>query len=230
MNEMPPQPPAIQEKKGIPPLGWVGIGCGTLVVIAVLVISLLIGWCKKTVGDFSEFQKNPQKAAAELMVRMNPDLEKVSENDATGEMTIRTKDGKEVTLGYKDISEGRFSMVDNEGNTMTLGKSDLNDVPTWVPRVPEMKVVSASMHSEKDGKVSGLYSATTGVAVEVLEGVFKTEAEKLGFTRSSNSSFNSNGVENRSLSYGGGGRKLDVMITVTPGKDTQVNVGYEEKK
>src|SRR5690606_13549317 len=101
MNEMPPtppEPPAIQEKKGIPPLGWVGIGCGTLVVIAVLVISLLIGWCKKTVGDFSDFQKNPEKAAAELMVRMNPDVEKVSENDATGEMTIRTKDGKEVTL------------------------------------------------------------------------------------------------------------------------------------
>jgi hypothetical protein len=230
MNEMPPQPPAIQEKKGIPPLGWVGIGCGTLVIIAVLVISLLIGWCKKTVGDLADFRDNPEKAAAEMMVRFNPDVEKVSENDATGEMTIRTKDGKEVTLGYKDISEGRFTMVDGEGNTMSLGKTDLKDVPSWVPRVPELKGVSASMRNVEDGKVSGMYVATTSEAVESLETFFKAEAETLGFTRSSSRSTRMNGAESRSQTYSGGGKTLNIVITVNPGEDTQVNVGYEEGK
>jgi hypothetical protein len=229
MNEMPPEPPAIQQKKGIPPLAWVGIGCGTLVVTAVLVISLLIGWCKRTVGDLADFRDNPEKAAAEIMVRFNPDVEKVSENDATGEMTIRTKDGKEVTLGYKDISEGRFTMVDGEGNSASFGKSDLSDVPGWVPRVPAIKAVAASMRNEKAGKVSGMVSVTTLEPVDALEAYFKAEAEKLGFTNSSSRSMNVNGVENRSQSYSGGGKSLDVVITVTPGEDTRVNLGYGEK-
>ncbi len=232
MNEtppMPPEPPAIAQKTGIPALGWLGIGCGTMVLIAVLVISLLIGWCKRTVGDLTEFQRNPEKAAAEMMVRMHPDVEKISDNEANGEMTLRTKDGKEMTLSYKEISEGRFMMADGEAQTMTLGKTDLADVPAWVPRVPGLKAVTSSMRNEMGGKASGLYSATTTEAIDSLDSFFKAEAEKLSFTSSSNASFKSNGVENRSSSYSGGGRKLDIVITVNPGEDTQVNVGYEER-
>ncbi len=89
-------------------MGWVGIGCGTVLIIAILVISLLVGFCKRTMGDLSEFQRNPEKAAAELMVRMNPELEMVSRDEGAGEMTIRTKDGEEIVLSYKDISEGKL--------------------------------------------------------------------------------------------------------------------------
>ena len=84
-NATPPVPSLPQPKKGIPALGWVGIGCGTILIIAIIVISLLIGWCKRTVGDISDFQKNPEKAAAEMMVRMNPDVKKISQDDAEGE-------------------------------------------------------------------------------------------------------------------------------------------------
>ena len=46
-----------------------------------------------------------------MMVRMNPDVEKVSQDETKGEMTIRTKDGKEMTSRYKDIAEGKFMMA-----------------------------------------------------------------------------------------------------------------------
>lgn len=231
MNEsppMPPEPPA--EKKGIPALGWVGIGCGTLVIIAVVIISLLIGWCKRAVVDLADFGKNPEKAAAELMVRMNPDLKKISENDLTGEMTVRTKDGKDITLSYKELSEGKFSFKDSEGNSAQFGQATLDDVPSWVPRVPGLKTVQTSMRNQKGGKVSGLYSVTSNETAEALEAFFKAEAEKLKFTSSSFSNYNANGVENRNLSFGGGGRHLDIVITVKPGGDAQVNVGFEEGK
>jgi len=228
MNETPPLLRAIQEKKVIPPLGWVGIGCGTLVIIAVVILTMLVGWCTRTVGNISDFQKNPEKAAAELMVKMNPDVEKVSEDDSRGEMTIRTKDGKEVTLRYKDISEGKFSYTDAEGNAGHFGQTDLSNVPAWVPRVPSTKAVLMSMQNSKSGNLSGLYSATSTDSTDVLDEFFKAEAGKLNFTESSRSTLSGNGVETRNLSYAGDGRKLNIILTGKPGEDVQVNVGYEE--
>ena len=228
MNDFQTGPPAIPEKKGIPPLGWVGIGCGTLIVIAVVILTMLVGWCKRTVGDLADFQKNPEKAAAELMVKMNPDVEKISEDDSRGEMTIRTKDGKEMTLRYKDLSEGRFSYTDAEGNSGQFGAANLSNVPAWVPRVPSTKVVMMSMLNSNSGKVSGLYSATSTDTADVLDEFFKAEAAKLNFTESSRTTLGANGVETRNLSYAGDGRKLNIILTGKPGEDVQVNVGYEE--
>ncbi len=228
MSEIPPAPPAIPVKKGIPPLGWIGIGCGTLILIAVVVLSLLVGWCKRAVGDISDFKKNPEKAAAELMVRMNPDVEKVSQDDSKGEMTIRTKDGKEVTLNYRDVAEGKFSFTDSDGNTAQIGETDLSSVPAWVPRVPGTEKVMTTFQNSKGGKVSGLYSASSADSADALEEFYKAEAEKLGFTESSRSFFNADGVENRNLSYAGDSRKLNIILTTKTGEDVQVSVGYEE--
>jgi hypothetical protein len=230
MNGNPPVPPAPQSKKGIPVLGWVGIGCGTMLIIAIIVISLLVGWCKRTVGDISEFKKNPEKAAAEMMVRLNPDLTKVSQDDAKGEMTIRTKDGQEMTMSYKDISEGKFILKDAQGNVSEFGGSDLTKVPAWVPRVPDIKTTSASIQNSDSGKTSGLYAVTSGESIDALDEFFKAEAAKLKFTESSRTTANADGVENRNLSFAGNGRTLNIVITGKPGENAQVNVGYEEEK
>ena len=230
MNETQGAPPVPQAKKGIPVLGWIGIGCGTILIIAIIAISLLIGWCKRTVGDLSEFQRNPEKAAAEMMVRLSPDLEMVSQDESKGEMTVRTKDGETITMSYKDIAEGRFRMRDAQGNTTEIGNADLTKLPSWVPRVPEMKSATSSMQSEKDGIVSGLYSATSAQGAEQLEAHFKAEAEKSGAGSVSSSSVTLNGSESRTLSIEHEGRKLNIVITAKPGEDTMVNVGYEGTK
>ncbi len=229
MDDQPPIPPVPSEKKGIPVVGWIGIGCGTLVLIAVIVIALLIGWCRQAVGDLSDFKRNPEKAAAELMVRMNPELKKVSENEAAGEMTIRTKDGQEVTLSYKDISEGRFTLKDAQGNVTRMGQADLANVPAWVPRVPEVKTAHTAYQTAGAGKLSGFFSATSALGVDALDEFFKTEASKLRFNDSRSSSYHADGVESRTLSFEGGGRQLNIVLTAKPGEDVQVNVGYEEK-
>ena len=227
MNENPPVPPAPQPKKSIPAIGWVGIGCGTILIIAIVVISMLVGLCTKKVGEFA---KNPEKTAAELMVKMNPDLEKVSQNEAKGEMTLRTKDGEEMTMSYKDVSEGKFTIKDAKGNISEFGGTDLSNVPAWVPRVPQIKNTTASIQNTEEGKVSGLYSATSAESIDALDEFFKAESAKLKVTESSRTTFNSDGVENRTLSYSGNGRTLNIVITGKASEDTQVNVGYEEEK
>ncbi len=230
MNENQGAPPVPQAKKGIPVLGWVGIGCGTILIIAIIGISLLIGWCKQAVGDLSEFQRNPEKAAAEMVVRFTPDLEMVSQDEAKGEMTIRTKGGETITMSYKDISEGKFRMRDAAGNTTEIGSADLSKLPSWVPRVPDVKDATSSVQNERDGNVSGLYSVTTTQSADQLEDHFKAGAEKPGSGSSSQSSASFNGTESRTLSFERDGRKINIVITAKPGEDTMVNVGYEGPK
>lgn len=230
MNGNPPVPPVPQPKKGIPVLGWVGIGCGTMLIIAIIVISLLVGWCKRAVGDISEFKNNPEKAAAEMMVRLNPELTKVSQDDVRGEMTVRTKDGQEMTMSYKDISEGKFTIKDARGDVAEFGGSDLTKVPAWVPRVPDIKTTSASIRNSGSGKLSGLYAVTSGESIDALDEFFKAEAAKLKFTESNHTTVNADGVESRTLNFEGNGRTLNIVITGKPGENARVNVGYEEEK
>ena len=224
-----PPPPPVSEKKGIPALGWLGIGCGGMLIVAVIVVSLFIGWCKRTVGDLGEFQRNPEKAAAELIVRMNPDLEMVSQDEAAGEMTIRTKDGKEMTLGYKDIAEGKFMVRDSEGTQVELGNADLSKVPAWVPRVPGATDTILPFHQERDGKAKGMFTAHTPLGADEVEESIKAEATKLGYTSSSRTMHHVNGSETRTLGYEVDGRSLQVIITVSSGEATLVNVAYDEQ-
>ncbi|WP_411826998.1 hypothetical protein [Luteolibacter sp. AS25] len=119
MNEQPPlpptMPPATTPKKGLHPMAWVGIGCGglILVVIIISVIGGIIGANKlKELGV--DMNDSPEKITAELIISTNPEYEKISSNDETGEMTIKDKEGNEMTLKYTDIAESRFDRA--EGN------------------------------------------------------------------------------------------------------------------
>jgi hypothetical protein len=227
MTEIPPASPAPPTKKGLPALGWIGIGCGTLTLIGAVVLVLLIGFCKRKVGEFT---RNPEKAAAELMVRMNPNLTKVSQDDAKGEMTLRTKDGQEMTMSYKDISQGKFTLKDAKGNVARIGQADLAELPAWVPRVPKAESTTGSFQNQAAGKLSGLYTATTAESISGVEQFFKTAAAKLAMTETDRVAVISDGIESRTLTYDGHGRQLNIVITGKPGETVQVNVGYSEAK
>lgn len=227
MTEIPPTPPPPTAKKGIPVIGWIGIGCGTILIIAIMAISMLVGFCAKKVGEFS---KHPEKSAAEMMVRLNPDLKMVSQDDAKGEMTIRTKDGQTMTMSYKDVASGKFTVKDAQGNVSEFGSEDLSKLPAWVPRVPDLENAFSSTQQQGDGKTSGIYTGTSPQSAEKLEKFFKTEMEKLKATSSNSSSTTVNGTESRVLGFENGGRKINIAITAKSGEATQVSVGFEEEK
>src|SRR5947208_15632878 len=106
-----PQPP----KKGLGPLGWIAIGCGVILVICVMVFAVGGYFAKK---KFDQFSKNPAKTTAELIVRANPDLELVSEDDKAGTITVRDKKKNEtVTLNFDDIKNGKLKVTTDKGTT-----------------------------------------------------------------------------------------------------------------
>lgn len=158
----------VQGKKGLPVLAWIAIGCGGIVVLGGIAF-MILGWLavNKMKDVASEFEDNPTKAAAEMIVGMNPDLEMVESDEDAGTVTIREKSsGKVVTFDYQDIKEGRFSFESEDGRIEVTGQGDGDEgvvnittgegetriggggeIPDWVPAHPDTTSRKSLMHS-----------------------------------------------------------------------------------
>lgn len=220
-------PPQAPVKKGMPVLGWVGIGCGGLLLIALALGVYGFFIAKK---KFGEFASNPEKAGAEMVVSMTPGFQKISQDDTKGTMTIRIKGGEEMTLSYKDIAEGKFTVTDKDGNTTMIGSSDLSHVPSWVPKAADFTEGLSVFHSEAGNENSGQFSGKSALGAEDLRTFFEAEASSLGLSDSSSSSMNMGSTATITLAFSGGGKSLNIVITEKTGTATLVNTNYSEKK
>ncbi len=192
-------------RKGLHPLAWVGIGCGVLVVLGLVVVVGGGLFVAKKVSDVVEdADGNPTKAIAELAVRLNPDIELVSSDDDAGTMTIRNKDnGEEVTLNWNDIKEGKFSITTDEGTTSFSAGGDGNgdgsvivstpdgetrlgsgagvaSLPDWVPHYPGSNP-EGIYSSNADGKVAGSVGFKTADSLDKFAAGFQQELEDAGY-------------------------------------------------
>jgi uncharacterized protein YneF (UPF0154 family) len=174
------------EKKGLSPWAWVAIGCGGLIVLFFIVVSMSGMFLAKKAADFVEdVQENPE-AAAEMLIKMNPDLELVESDRDAGTITIREKDsGEVITVNYEDIKEGKLTFETDEGEmtftasedaeegglftvttgdeeTLRIGTTEMDSVPEWVPVFP-------------GATTTGTYSATTP---DGLGGSFQLNSSK----------------------------------------------------
>jgi hypothetical protein len=74
--------------KGLSALAWVEIGCGGLLLATfVILITAVVFFSYKAVEYARKVEENPAKAAAELFVKVNPDVELVSADDQAGNAT-----------------------------------------------------------------------------------------------------------------------------------------------
>ena len=216
----------------MPTAAKVGIGCGILLVIGVIAIALLIGWCQRSVGDFMrDFSENPERATAEMIVRLNPEIDLVSTDDEAGTITFRDQDGKETTVTWDDIAEGRLTITDSEGNEMNLGLTDMSAVPEWVPRLPNTTREAGSHHRVEQGKVTGSYIAITNMETVGIRLFLDTEAQDLGMEAATDTVDYSAGEQEMSVfGYRGiDGRSFSATV-VRQGEDAEAQVTfiYEE--
>jgi len=135
MDTPPPQ------KQGLGVLAWLGIGCGSLVVlgiIGVVIVTVFFG------GKFKNFiedtAKNPTKAPATMMVKMNL-AEMVQEDDINHRYTVKEKQSGKLTTFYWSKSKngpgqvtGDFSAIpaDDEGVPPTIS----TPAPAPAPATP----------------------------------------------------------------------------------------------
>jgi hypothetical protein len=222
---MPPTfPPQAQARKGMPAIAWVGIGCGGLLVIALALGVYGFFIAKKALGEFTA---NPQKAAAEFVLSRNPAFEKVSHDDAKGTMTIRTKDGQEMTLSYKEIAEGKITLKDKDGNVTQIGSQDLSAVPAWVPKPADLSGGVSLFHTESATEVAGQFAGKSSMDAEAIIAFYESE---FPFTSASGGHQELNGIKVFNKEFRDGKRQVAVVATEQAGQPTQVNVNYSEKK
>lgn len=192
------------EKKGLSPWAWVAIGCGGLLVLFAIVVTMSGMFVAKKVGDFAEdFQENPA-AAAEMLIKMNPELELVESDRDAGTMTIRNKeDGEIITVNYEDIEQGKLSFETDEGEVsfsatgdgeeglltvtkdgeeaMQFGSADVDDAPDWVPMYPGAKATGTYSASTPDG-VGGSFQMTSPDSVDEVLSYYVKQLEGDGWS------------------------------------------------
>ena len=201
-EEMQQQP----SKKGLSPWAWIAIGCGGLIVIAFILMSAGMWFAGKKIQQVAEdFEDNPAKSAAELLVKMNPELELVESDEDEGVLTIRNKETGEVaSFDYSEIEKGKIRFESDEGS-MTFDADSADDgaiitveteegtsrwgagaeageIPDWLPEYPGAAVQQAGFTSQTGGTNSGSFAFETSDSPgEVLE-FFRQELEAAGFS------------------------------------------------
>ncbi len=206
----PPSPPPVEPaKKKTSPWVWVGLGClGILILIggACAVTTFFLAKKAKDVveGVAGDFQENPARAAAEMAIKFNPELELVESDEEAGTITVRnTTTGEEDSFDYSDISEGRFSFKTEEGEvsfgadrvgggglvTITTEEGETRfgagaaaeEVPAWVPVYPDATSSEAGFTSRSGDQVSGLWSLETDDSVDAVKRFYQSKLEDEGY-------------------------------------------------
>lgn len=253
----PPPPPGVSyqpapppPKKGLSPLAWIGIGCGALVVLAVIGFGVL-GWLAKRQID--KYGKNPSLAAAELIVRANPELEVVSSDPEGGTLTIKnTKTGEMVTMNAKDVENGHIEfktkdgtavfdanakdgtvkVTDEKGQVSTLqaGGGAPQNLPSWLPVYPGGTVQGTFDTNSAEGRSVSFTINTPDTGDKVLsfyESQLKAAGLKVESTITSNTAEGKGGI----LTASGENphREVSVLVGASNGQ-TSAAVTFQEKK
>ena len=257
--------PDPEPKKGLSPLAWIGIGCGGLVLLGVIVMVVLgvslFNWGREALEDVSgeqslsdlveSLEDNPVRTLAETAIRMNPEFELLSTDDAAGTITFRNiETEEEATLNFEDIAEGRFTMTTPEGEvaveateesndgaggvTFTgpdgqtrLGPNvDLGDLPEWVPVYPGSDVQLPYVNSTPEGQ-SGMMSGTTVDSVQQVGDFYQSAVEANGFTVGNASRTQTGTADLRSISATGDDGTVNISVTRQGDEDTQFVVMFD---
>jgi hypothetical protein len=116
-------PPVVPAKKSNALL-WVLGGCGTIIVLGILVVAG-IGFFVANKVDL--IKKNPVLAVAKLTVATNPDLETVSNDDSTGTIVVRDKKTGKVVTWKVDSEKKIMTVTDDQGKTVTMKLDSANN-------------------------------------------------------------------------------------------------------
>jgi hypothetical protein len=254
-SPVPPPPGSPQApKKGLSPLAWVGIGCAVIVVLGIVALGGL-----GVVGSYfikkkaAEFDKNPTMAAAEMVVRLNPDLELVSKDEKTNTLTVKNKKtGEVVSFSADDAKAGKFTfksdkgtatfdasgkdggvfkVTDEKGQTTTVnaGAGAPQNLPSWVPSYPGGNVQGTYDTNGPQGR-SAAFVVTTKDSVSKMMDFYETQLKSAGL-KVEKTTFSSNGQDGGTITAKSDDEKKQASVLFgTANGETSATVTYQEKK
>ena len=249
-----PMTPEPGQKKKMSALGWIAIGCGAIAILAILAIGATVaagGWFLKK--QVNKFEDNPAFAAAELMVKANPELEVVESDADEGTLTIKNvKTGEVVTMNAKDIEEGKLTFSTKDGTTtfdgsstgdggvlkvtnekgeeavLSAGTGAPKNLPSWVPMYAGAKVEGSYDATTSDGR-NAMFTVTSSDSVDQVAEFYQARLKAAGL-KVERSSYETDG--NKAIMLVGTAdddkRSANVTIASNQGQ-TQAMVNFAEK-
>lgn len=200
-----------QQKKGLHPLAWVGIGCGVLVLIGIVVMVAGGMFVAKKAKDLAQdFEDNPALVLAKGYALADSNIELVDTNDQDETFTFKQVDtGEEFVISFEDIengnltwetSEGTFgidaSQVQDggsvtfsgpEGETATFGAGNAADIPKWVFMPDSAYDAESSFSMTNNGVTSGALAAKSKDSIDDVKAYYQQAMEDAGYEVSLNS-------------------------------------------
>lgn len=183
------------KKKG--PLFWILIGLGAFMLLGIIAVGLISLTAWRMMQSVSD-SDNPAFAAAKLALRLNPDLEIVSEDSASGRVTVRSKKTGEVTTmtidpdsktfrvetqdgkgGSVQIEDGKAVFTGQDGTTVITGEG--GTLPSWLPAYPGTQPSGTMTADTPNGKTRSYGFKTSDSAEKVLN-FYKGELQSMGFS------------------------------------------------
>ncbi len=250
---MEPAAPAPAKKK-MGALGWVLIGCLTILILlgaGFAAVTFVVARKVKSVAE--SFEKDPVRAAAELAVRVNPEVELVSTDEAAHTMTIREKaTGETVTLDWSEISEGRFrfeadgkeltldatqtedgavvTLQDGTGEALaTIGTSAPGGELDWFPRYPGASELSVNYTAQAAEGRNDFFTFTTGDAPEKVLDFYAAALEGKSFETSKTVSTTDGQTGGMVLAWNADRSETLTLVVGREGDLTQVGVNATRK-
>jgi len=244
-----PPPP----KKGIGPLGWIGIGCGVIIVIGLIVMTAGAYLFKTKVVD--PLKDNPSLAAAKLVVAATPDLELVSEDPKGQSITVHNKKTNDtVVVSLEDAKNGRFKFsADGKGassvdfsqqgvsvktqdekgqeSTFVGGAGAPKDLPAWLPAYPGA-TVTGGFSSKSAQATAQSFALTTPDSVDKVIAFYSDQLKNNGLTVLAPTTVAVGGQTSMSTLAADSPdkkRHVQVVVTAADGK-SQASISYEEKQ
>ena len=213
-SQQPPTTPHTPagNKKGLSPIAWIAIGCVGLLLLGALLSFACTAMVAKKAKDFvEEAGDNPGMAAAEMMIRLNPDLELISKDEEAQTLTVHDKStDKTMTVSLAQIMEGKIGVeseegsfdldasggidgsitgtrVDAEGETtdFSIGGAAAGgragNLPSWLPSYKGSALSSPFVANTGD-EVSGAATFATSDSVDEVAGTLQRDLERNGFS------------------------------------------------
>ena len=186
--------------------------------------------------------------AAELALRLNPEVDVISSDPAAGTITVREKKtGKEVTFNLEDIKAGKFSITaDGEKTSIDMDATGENGgqmkvvtdqgtavfgagggkTPEWIPAYPGGRTEGVA-NIEAQGEKSGTFTLRTADPPDAVLAFFESKLKAVGF-EVQKASLSYNGAPSGTLNASADKRQLSITAAAQDG-ETQALVTYNEK-
>ena len=232
------------------PLAWIGIGCVVILIFCGIAVGVM-GWFAKRAVD--KFSKNPTMTAAEIAVKMNPDLELVNADEKNNSLTIKDKKTGEVTtISADDAKNGKWSIKTDKGtatfdassgkgisvkstdekgqvSTFNAGNGSPQNLPSWLPIYPGGAIQGTYDTTNNEGRSAAFTVTTKDDSNKVLD-YYESQFKSVGF-KPEKSTYNTNGQTGGTVSgKSDDGKREASVIVSTSGEGTQAVVTFQEKK